>query len=121
MSSNYRRVSEALAQGADPAMLCMTCPWDRFCIEPPSMTTEEVKRQIDEASAKDKTLAREAELKGEKPAMPVGSLLTAITLGGRDTSAGVCPVLAMRLRTPDGRTIVDSLKSSMQGFGGDDQ
>lgn len=85
--ADYTRVSEALKSGADPAVLCTTCPWDRFCITPPTMTSEEVRAHLDEASAKDKAEAEAAEARGEKPRMPVGTLVAALAIGGRDTQS----------------------------------
>ena len=112
--TDYRQVQEALKAGASPEMLCMTCPWDRYCVTPPSMTSAEVKTQLDEAMAKDKRHADEKKARGEEPGMPVGGLLTALMLSGRDTAAQICPVLAMRLRTSEGRELVDGLKNRMQ-------
>lgn len=114
MSNDYQSVSRALADGADPAMLCMTCPWDRNCITPPSMTRAEIDAQMKEAQRKDE--ARQAELRaqGKDPGMPTGMLLTALTIGARDTQASVCPVFAMRMKLPEGRQIGDLVKGHMQ-------
>jgi len=35
-------IREALKTGADPHMICATCPWDRTCIKPPAMTSGDV-------------------------------------------------------------------------------
>jgi hypothetical protein len=51
---------------------------------------------------------------GGKAVLPTKLLLTAALYGPRATSATICPVLAMRLRLPDGRGIVDDLKQHMQ-------
>lgn len=75
------------------------------------MSEAEIKRQIDEAEAKD--VARNAD--GGK-AMPVQMLVTAIALGGRDTSGKLCPVFALRLRGPDGRRVADGLRTQMRGW-----
>jgi|HubBroStandDraft_2_1064218.scaffolds.fasta_scaffold63270_2 hypothetical protein len=48
--------------------------------------------------------------------MPVSTLLTALTLGGRDTAAQVCPVFALRLRSSTGRDIADSIRSTMKNW-----
>ena len=114
--ADYSKVSEALKNGADPAMLCATCPWDRFCVTPPSMTSAEIQKAMEEASANDTTSAEKARSEGREAPMPMGSLLTAITLGGRDTQAHVCPVLALRLRSSDGERIVRQVKSQMQSW-----
>ena len=115
MADDYSRVSDALKGGADPDMLCMTCPWDRFCIKPPSMTGDEIQKRLDDAKAKDEEARREKELAGEKVGLPATTLLTALTMGGRDRMAEVCPVFALRLKTPDGKHIVDGIKAAMQG------
>lgn len=111
--TDYAKVDEALKSGADPDMLCMTCPWDRFCIRPPTMTSDEIRQRMDDAERKD----RERKQAGEQQGMPVGMLLTALTMGGRDRMAEVCPVFALKLRTADGRQIVDTIKSRMQQGG----
>jgi hypothetical protein len=60
-----------------------------------------------------------ARMTGGEARMPVGSLLTAMFVGGKDTSAQVCPVLALRLRSSGGRKIADTFKGLMQDW--DDQ
>jgi hypothetical protein len=114
--TDYKPVQDALASGADPAMLCTTCPWDRNCITPPSMTSAEVEAKIKKATDEDMAKAAQARATGQAEAMPVGSLLTALTLGGRDTSAQVCPVFALRLKSSGGRQIAESVRSSMQSW-----
>lgn len=110
----YQQVTDALKTGADPAMLCMTCPWDRFCISPPSMTAAEVEARMEEAKREDEHKAATARAAGKDVGMPVAVLVTAMAVGGRDTAAQVCPVLAMRLRLPEGREIVDLIRSHMR-------
>lgn len=112
MSTDYRKVAEALQSGVDPAMLCMTCPWDRFCITPPSMSTSDVEAAMKKAAAEDD----KRESRGEsKSGLPVSMLLTALTTATKDLEALVCPVFAIRLRS-DGRDIVDELKNQMKGW-----
>ena len=117
--SDYSTVRKALEEGADPGMLCTTCPWDRTCISPPSMTKAEIDAEMAKASAEDKERAVAARLKGAPEPMPTGSLMTALVYGDKDTSAQVCPVFALRLRSGGGRRIADSLRASMQEW--DDQ
>lgn len=112
--ADYRAVADALKNGADPAMLCGTCPWDRYCISPPSMTTREVEAKQREAEEKDKARAEEQRRTGQKVDLPVGALLTAVMYSGKDLDAKVCPVFSNRLRSSSGRDIVDSLKNQMQ-------
>jgi hypothetical protein len=114
--SSYHEVSTALQKGVEPALLCATCPWDRYCITPPSMTRAEIDAKMDEASKEDERRTAEAEAKGQKPGLPMGMLLTAITVGAADTQAQCCPVLANRLREQGGRTIVDGTKKLMQDW-----
>lgn len=100
--TDYSTVQKALTSGSDPAMLCMTCPWDRNCLTPPSMTAGEIDKLVQEASQND----------------PHGSkaLLTVLTFAGKDTAAQVCPVLAVRLRSAGGRKIAESVKGLMQSW-----
>lgn len=114
--SDYSRVADALDHGADPSMICQTCPWDRFCITPPDLTREEVKQQMADAVQKDKQDADAARAEGKETTLPVGVLLTALTVGGKDTSAQVCPVLVARLRSSDGRRVVDAVRCQMQAW-----
>jgi hypothetical protein len=97
MSTDYQAVQKALGDGADPAMLCATCPWDRNCFSPPTMTSADVEQQIAEAAARDEREAAEARMSGRDAAMPVGTLMAAVIYGGKDTSAQVCPVFGLRL------------------------
>ena len=109
--NDYRQVSDALAKGADPKMLCMTCPWDRYCISPPSMTKSEVDAKIKEAEVKDKAKL-DADQGGS--GMPINTILNMVTFASKDIEAMVCPVFALRLRSSDGREIVDTVKTAMK-------
>lgn len=113
--SDYQRVQDALKGGAEPAMLCMTCPWDRYCIKPPTMTSDEVQAKLDEAKERDRAEAEVAQAEGKSGTMPMSTIMSLAVVGGKDRTAEICPVLAMRLRTAEGRGIVDALKSHMQG------
>ena len=117
--SDYSAVKKALTDGAQPAMLCATCPWDRTCIAPPTMTSAEIDAKMAEAAAQDDQKLAEAQTRGQQPALPVGSLLTALTYAGKDTSAQVCPVYALRLRSSGGRRIADTMKAAMQSWDDD--
>lgn len=116
--SDYTLVDQALATGADPAMLCATCPWDRNCINPPSKTKVEIDTEIKKAAAADAQRAEQAGAEGDK-AFPVGTLITAAVQAGRHLSATVCPVLALRLRSSGGRAIAENMRTTMQSW--DDQ
>jgi hypothetical protein len=80
--SDYQAVSKALESGADPAMLCATCPWDRTCLSPPGMSRAEVDAKIAEASTMDKKRFEEAQAAGKDPGMPVGLLVTSLVYAG---------------------------------------
>ena len=114
--ADYSTVQTALSEGTDPAMLCTTCPWDRYCVQPPVMTKSEVDRQMDDATRKAEAEADQAARAGRPAPMPTGMLLTALVVGAKDTSSQVCPVFAARLRSAGGRRIADSLKTVMQGW-----
>lgn len=114
--TDYSPVQKALAAGAQPAMLCATCPWDRMCITPPTMTTADIEAKMSEAARQDDERLAAAQAVGKPPEMPVGSLMTALVYAGKDTSAQVCPVFALRLRSSGGRQIADATKATMQGW-----
>ena len=114
--ADYKQVSDALASGADPELICGTCPWDRFCITPPSMTAQDVEAQMAKAKAEDERKVAEAKAEGKDPGMPIGSLLSAVMVAGRDTQAQVCPVFAARLRSSAGSEIVAGLRKQMLGW-----
>lgn len=114
--ADYQPVQKALSEGLNPAMLCQTCPWDRPCISPPSMTKADVDAQINKAMKEDEARMEEQKALGRDPGMPLGGLMMAVTLGGKDTSAQICPVFALRLRSSAGRGIADRLRESMQGW-----
>ena len=112
--TDYKRVSDALRDGAEPEMLCMTCPWDRFCITPPSMTSADVERATEEAKRRDDEKVERRRAEGKDPGMPVDSMLTIITMAGKDTSCSVCPVFALRLRTEDGQAMASTIRTHMR-------
>jgi hypothetical protein len=111
--TDYNAVKKALSEGTPPQMLCMTCPWDRNCVNPPAMTSAEIDAQIAAASAKDKAAAAE-DPSGQQ--MPVGTLMTVLAYAGKDTSISACPVLGLRLRSGDGRKLADSVRAQMQAW-----
>lgn len=98
-------VREALKTGADPHMMCATCPWDRTCIKPPAMTTGDVEEALDPNTIREEV--------GKDGDFLFASVLKAMTLGGRDTAAPICPVLADRLRGSEGKRIADALRELM--------
>lgn len=119
MSADYSAVQKALASGANPAMLCATCPWDRNCVTPPAMTSAEIEEHIGKASREDQERAEAAKARGGEAPMPTATLLSALVYAGKDTSASVCPVFALRLKSSGGRRLADTIRAAMQGW--DDQ
>lgn len=114
--TDYSPVQKALAAGVQPAMLCTTCPWDRTCISPPAMTPADIEAKMSESARQDEERQAAAQAAGKAPEMPMGSLLTALVYAGKDTSAQVCPVFVLRLRSSGGRQIADAMKATMQGW-----
>ena len=103
--STYQSVTDALAAGADPHMLCETCPWDRNCINPPTMTASEVRRKVE----------AKPENEDGKTDNIISSLVNIMAFSGKDTSANICPVFAVRLRSSDGRALNDLVRATMLG------
>lgn len=106
--SNYMQVSAALTRGVQPKDLCVSCPWDRFCIEPPAMTPQDVQAQIDQAAANTHLEKPESAL--------MGTILTSMIFAGRDSAGEMCPVLVVRLRGSEGRSLVDAVRKIMKGW-----
>lgn len=107
--SDYDRVEMSLKSGADPALLCATCPWDRQCVKAPELTQEDIDRKVKEAG--DKDIARS---KDQKDSFPFGTLITSMMYAGRARTGEICPVLALMLRSSDGRRVSDGLRALMQ-------
>ena len=101
-------IREALKTGADPHMICATCPWDRTCIKPPAMTTGDVEEALNPDTIRGET--------GEGEGFLFAAMVKAMTFVGRDTAAPVCPVLVDRLRSSDGKRIADSLRELMTSW-----
>ncbi len=107
----YENAKKELAAGTPAEVICTTCPWDRLCVQPPSMSSQDIERLTREAEAKD----RESDPEGKK--MPAGMLMTLIAFAGKDTAGQLCPVFALRLRGPDGRQVADSIRVTMRSWG----
>jgi hypothetical protein len=106
--TDFKAVQDALAAGAEPAMMCQTCPWDRHCLTPPTMTRAEIDAKLDVS------MPREEPLPGKNPMDGViGGLLTALMIAGKDTQATICPVFALRLRSANGREVADNIRKLM--------
>lgn len=105
--AGYDDVKKAMAAGTPPELICTTCPWDRLCVQPPTMTSAEVEQKIAAAEEKDK--ARDPN------ALPAGMLMTVMALAGRDSAGALCPVFSMRLRSD--RSVADTIRTAMQQYG----
>ena len=64
---------------------CATCQWNKNCIEPPTMTREEIEERVKESVDED----------GDKGLMK--GLLATMMFVGRDTQATICPIFANKL------------------------
>lgn len=119
MSYDYSRVSQALKDGADPSFLCSTCPWDRPCLLPPAMTSQDVEEQTNRMMRKAEADARARAEKEGREYSPgdtlVPTIITTLAFAGQDTKLTGCPVFILRLRSSDGRDLLDDLRRSMQG------
>ncbi len=117
--ANYAQVQEALQQGMSPALLCSTCPWDRFCITPPEMTKAEIDAKQAEAARTQEEQAAAAKARGEESngmGMILGTLMTSMLYVGKDLQATVCPVLTARMRSSEGRAVVDGVRAMMKSW-----
>lgn len=103
----YDDVKKAMQAGTPPELICAACPWDRLCVQPPTMTAADIDRLINEAEAKDK--ARNPN------ALPAGMLMTALTFAGKDSTGHMCPVFSMRLKAD--RSVADTIRAAMRGYG----
>lgn len=112
--ADYALITKGLATGADPALICATCPWDRNCINPPMMTAGDIDQSMAAAAAAD-----QAKMTADPARPPATALLMAQIVAGRDTALPACPVLVLRLQSPGGRKIADQIRAAMQSW--DDQ
>lgn len=110
--SDYSSVENALKEGVSPELLCATCPWDRLCITPPTMTSRDVDRAIE-------TTAEKVGGSKSPTAQLSATLLSALVYGGRDKTATLCPVFRLRFASPEGRRVVDVLKPLMREWPAD--
>lgn len=111
--SDFKNVSEALANGVEPSLICSTCPWDRFCIAPPEMSAQDIEREMQKSTAQDKELIEQAKANGSAPAFPILGIMSALTTAGRDVLGPMCPVFSVRLKSSSGRSLVDLIRSTM--------
>jgi hypothetical protein len=104
--SDYTTVKKAMEAGTPHEVICATCPWDRLCITPPSMSGADVEQAL-------------ADAKQPRPEEAGGGLgraiMTALIFAGKDTQAQLCPVFSVKLSSPDGRAIADGIRTTMRG------
>lgn len=116
--SDYSQVQQALASGTSPADICSTCPWDRFCINPPGMTKDQVDGQMADAMAQSNAAAEAAKAQGKEAGAGAlaGVLMTALTFAGKDSLGMMCPVFVVRLRSSEGRHLADGVRAQMKAW-----
>jgi hypothetical protein len=111
MVDSYRPVVAAMAAGTPHDLICATCPWDRICIHPPAMTPDQVKKGV-------RDTVEHARRDGAAGRDLVMVEVTALAINlGRDSMAVMCPVVAARLQSPEGRTVADAVRSVMRDVG----
>lgn len=84
---------------------CKTCPWNRFCIEPPAMTEEEVRERLEE-------IEKEAGKRGKDSMFYM--LISTMVFGHRDKECPACPVFIQRLRASP--KLVQEIREIMQSW-----
>jgi len=92
--------SKIEANNPKKIMSCKSCPWHKFCIEPPSMTEEEIKEKLEEIKEESKD--------------PFASLMGAMMFGGKDQECSACPIFIQRLRTSP--KLSEKIKEIMQNW-----
>jgi hypothetical protein len=107
--TNTNAIKDALKQGTEARLICMTCPWDRLCLTPPSMTAGDIDREI-------KTATTKATESNEKNDGLMASIFSTLIFAGKDTTGELCPVFVNRLHSSDGRKVADTLREMMQGW-----
>ena len=86
---------------------CLACPWNKQCVQPPTMTEEQVKAEI----GLDKNPDNESREDAEKSLFK--GMLGAMIFAGKDKEAPVCPIFANALRA--GPELTQKIKGIMQG------
>lgn len=109
MQDNYGPVREAMTAGTPLDLICSTCPWNRPCVDRPSMTEAEVRQHTEDMSA----AAVQSGRTGRDLFM--AELVATAIYSGRDQMATVCPVFAARMQTDEGRQISDAIRTHMRG------
>jgi hypothetical protein len=91
------------------------CPWDKFCIRPPQMTPEEVKKKLNEVGEEAKKEGQEIEKEGkEKGGAVLGFILQGLFMVGKDTECQGCSVFIERLRND--KIVIEKIKELMINY-----
>jgi len=91
---------------AERILSCSSCQWDQFCIKPPVMTEDEVKRKIDEKEPKPGLNEKDA-----AGAMMSG-FISMMLFAGKDSTCPACPKFIDELRKDD--TLIRKIKQMMK-------
>lgn len=87
---------------------CSTCPWNKLCIQPPSMTRAEIDNKVNSS------LGKMNSDKEDKEGGAIGAMMTAVMLGGRDRECFACEVFVDKLReSPELSNKIKELMKSM--------
>ena len=86
---------------------CAACPWNRRCIQPPTMTEEEVRAQVGLDEQPDPKSKDDV----EKSMFEI--MMKTLVYAGRDAEAPVCPIFANALRS--GPELSQKIRDIMQG------
>ncbi len=87
---------------------CMTCQWNKMCVDPPSMTEAEVKEKVE----KDRPTSDMGNDKKKREGSMIGSLMTAMMFAGKDKECRACSVFIARLR--EGPELTTKIKQIMK-------
>jgi hypothetical protein len=72
----------------------------------PELTTADIEREMDQSKA-------QGQKEGDAKDLGLGQLMTALLYSGRADKGTMCPVLINRLRSSDGKRVVDALRNLM--------
>lgn len=110
----YEEIEKAVESGITRDRVCSLCSWTTLCVKPPEVTKTQIEAQYEKAKEEDEKMKERAEANGKPVGLPVATLVTALTYGGRDRLASVCPIFSTRLI--ESRSLSDELKKLMQGW-----
>lgn len=127
MHNDYTKVDEAIETGADPVWLCGLCPWDRSCLDVPQIDDSDIVQTITRTVEgfrrahndinhphHDDAVGMAEAIGGLDNAIEQMTSMAKHALGGAKNETRICPVLSARLRTSEGRRVMDAFKDVMQ-------